>query len=89
MRFYFAIVCVLVWLSFSIAHSQSIKLSVASDTIYTSSDKSEAYCTVTVKNISANLIHVRVDRINEILANGQETYFCWEQCYPPLTSSSS
>ena len=23
------------------------------------------------------------------MASGQETYFCWEQCYPPNTSSSN
>lgn len=69
-------------------NAQSIKLTLAQDTVYTTTDKSEEYTYVVVKNISVNDINVRVDRVSEILANGHETYFCWDQCYPPTTSSS-
>lgn len=71
------------------SYSQSLQLKTPSDTIYTTSDKSEGYASVMVKNISSNAAHVRVDRVSEVLSGTQTTYFCWEQCYPPTTSSSS
>ncbi len=86
---YLPLVVIVLCLFITQSHSQSIQLLISSDTIYTTSDKSEGYATVQVKNISSNLIHVRVDRVNEVLSGAQETYFCWEQCYPPTTSSSS
>lgn len=78
------------WGSFLVvqANAQSIQLKVAQDTVHTTDDKSEEYTYVIVKNISVNPINVRVDRVSETLANGHETYFCWDQCYPPTTSSS-
>lgn len=68
--------------------SQSIQLSLNLDTIYTTTAQSETFTTVTVKNISSSIINVRVDRISEVLSTGHEIYFCWDQCYPPGTTSS-
>jgi hypothetical protein len=70
------------------SNAQSIQLSVVQDTIFATTDQSEEFTSLIVKNISSDVINVRVDRIVENLANGHETYFCWDQCYPPTTGSS-
>lgn len=83
------VVVALCFLCYAQLYSQSIQLSFAGDTVYATSDKSEEYVSVTVKNVSSNTINVKVSRISETLTSGHETYFCWEQCYPPTSSNSS
>lgn len=41
-----------------------------------------------VKNISAQSVDVRINRISNDVFLGHETYFCWEYCYDPSVSLS-
>lgn len=69
----------------SMMFAQAIELVSVPDTVYYNPNNPDGYFDVKgkVKNPSSNMVTVKLARVDNQLASGHETNFCWgEQCYP-------
>ncbi len=83
------IVSILLLISMSIAHAQSLRLVNTSGKIF-GRVGSEIEAPVSVKNVSSKPVEIVIERTNQKISGGQESFFCMGRtCYTPETKISA